>query len=92
MTTTETYNGSKQAIHDSTVALKNTIQDAGKQVGASAKQVVSDIADVGSDALKTISDKGSEQLVTVEQMVKQYPIRSLMISAGVGILLSKLFK
>ena len=87
-----THNNVKEVLRDSATTLAHSLRDAGMQVADSAKQVASDLSTVGTESIKSLTEKSSEQLSSLEDTIRKYPIQSLFISAGVGILLSRIVK
>lgn len=92
----EPINGAADRTKDAVIDIKSTIQDAGKQavetakhVGDTAKKAMNDLTEAGKETFNTYASEGKKQLQTVEEYVREYPVRSLLLSAAAGIVISK---
>ncbi len=71
----------------------DTIRQQGEQRGGTAGTAAAKTADTLESASKYLRDKDSGQLIDdLESLVRQKPVESLLVAAGVGFILSKLFR
>lgn len=71
----------------------DTIRQQGEQRGGTVGTAATKTADTLESASKYLRDKDSDQLVKdLESLVREKPVESLLVAAGVGFLLSKLFR
>lgn len=71
----------------------DTIRQQGEQRGGTVGTAATRTADTLESASKYLRDKDSDQLVKdLESLVREKPVESLLVAAGVGFILSKLFR
>lgn len=71
----------------------DTLRQQGEQRGGTVGTAAAKTADTLESASKYLRDKDSDQLVKdLESLVREKPVESLLVAAGVGFLLSKLFR
>lgn len=74
-------------------SVADTIRQQGEQRGGSVASAASRTADTLESASHYLRDKDSDQLMgDLESLVRQKPVESLLVAAGVGFILSKLFR
>ena len=81
----EAHDGVKGSMH----TIKGALSDAGHEVAHSAKRIARDVAEAGTETLKSYADQGAKQLNSFEELVRKYPLRSLAIAAVAGVFLSR---
>lgn len=74
-------------------SVADTIRQQGEQRGGSVGSAATRTADTLEHASQYLRDKDSDQLLNdLESLVRQKPVESLLVAAGVGFILSKLFR
>jgi len=71
----------------------DTLRQQGEQRGGTVGTAAARTADTLESASHYLRDKDSDQLMNdLESLVRQKPVESLLVAAGVGFILSKLFR
>jgi len=99
---TPARNGAEAAsarVRDTASEARSTLSDMGRQATETGKKVMHDIQEAGRDlgdaSLETVekfADQGRKQLATAEDYIRTYPVRSVIIGAFAGFVVSRLFK
>ena len=79
-------------IADAGHDLKYSLSDAGSSIFHDGKKLANDLYQEGRQKVQAAEDNLKEYSEELTQKVKENPLASLMIAAGVGFLLSSLFK
>ncbi len=70
----------------------DSLSDFGEQATLRAKTTMNDISGKSKEIAKTYAAEGQKRLDSAEDYVRQHPIRSLMMSAAVGLLISRIVR
>jgi ElaB/YqjD/DUF883 family membrane-anchored ribosome-binding protein len=70
-----------------------TVREQGEQHGGTVASVATKAADTMETTSAYLRDKNTDQLVAdLEALVRRKPVESLLVAAGVGLVLSKLLR
>ena len=82
----------KQGMRD----IGKNVTDVAQQTATDAKKMTADMADqakkMGNDFAEQVTDAGTKQLRQFEQRIKRQPLNSILISAGVGVVIGMLLR
>ena len=79
-------------LRDSAKEVKENLRELGSQVRDTATQQYEQLREQASDYYQQGRDRAMEMEQSLEQYVQEKPIQSLLIAAGVGMLLGILWK
>jgi len=90
----ETANaGSAQETFSKRIAgAKEAVKNVGDQLADTAESAYSDAKESGKQMYDACAEQGARQLKSLESIVKDYPIASVLTAIGAGVLLSRLCK
>jgi ElaB/YqjD/DUF883 family membrane-anchored ribosome-binding protein len=81
-----------QSLRDSASQVGQTLRDAGSQVRDAAGEKYNELRQQASDYYEQGRQRAEEWEQSLESYVQEKPIQSLLIAAGVGMLLGILWK
>jgi ElaB/YqjD/DUF883 family membrane-anchored ribosome-binding protein len=81
-----------QTFKDTANQVSQTLRDAGAQVRDAAQEKMRDVRDHANEYYEQGRDRAMEWEQGLESYVKEKPLQSLMIAAGVGVILGLLWK
>jgi ElaB/YqjD/DUF883 family membrane-anchored ribosome-binding protein len=81
-----------EGIRDAAAQVQQGLRDVGNQVRDSATQTYDQVRQTANEYYEQGRQRYSEWEAGIEQYVQEKPIQSLMIAAGVGMLLGVLWK
>lgn len=87
--------GSGPGGNAGTTALKDKAQNLREDLGSASQQIRERMSDVGQDVRELAATAGQmarQQLDPVEDYIRQYPLRAMLIAAGCGLVLGALVK
>lgn len=84
--------GSQGNLRESAKEVKENLRELGSQVRDTATQQYEQLREQASDYYQQGRDRAMEMEQSLEQYVQEKPIQSLLIAAGVGVLLGILWK
>ena len=79
-------------LRDSAKEVKDNLRELGSQVRDTATQQYEQLREQATDYYQQGRDRAMEMEQSLEQYVQEKPIQSLLIAAGVGMLLGVLWK
>jgi len=81
-----------QSIRDTASQVTQSLRDAGSQVRDAATEKVGQLRDQANEYYEQGKQRAQEWEQGVEDYIREKPIQSLLIAAGVGMLLGVLWK
>ena len=84
--------GAGQQFRDTANQVSQTLRDAGSQMRDAATEKVSQLRDRAGDYYEQGKQRAQEWEQGLEDYIREKPIQSLLIAAGVGMLLGALWK
>ena len=72
--------------------VKNSLYDAGSEAAETAKRAVSEIGEIGKDVVNDYAAQGKKQVSTAEDYIREHPVKSVLLGALAGIVVSKLLR
>ena len=84
--------GAGQQMRDTAQQVQENLRNLGSQVRDAATERYSDLRDQASQYYEQGRQRATEMEQSLEQYVQEKPIQSLLIAAGVGMLLGMLWK
>ena len=84
--------GAGQTFRDTANQVQQTLRDAGSQVRDAASEKVNQLRDQAGEYYEQGKQRAQEWEQGLEDYIREKPIKSLLIAAGVGMLLGVLWK
>lgn len=84
----ENLNGIRSSFNE----VSGHLHEAGREAADSATKVAHELGEAGKSTLRVGIEQGKKQISTIEDYVREYPMRSLLIGAAIGAVVSRLFK
>jgi ElaB/YqjD/DUF883 family membrane-anchored ribosome-binding protein len=88
----DTQSGGSQNLKDSAAEVAGKVRDMGSQVRDAATEKFDDLRQQANDYYEQGRERARELEQSLESYVQEKPIQSLLIAAGVGMLLGVLWK
>lgn len=84
------------ALRDDVAAITSTIADIvkhrGEEVQSEARKIGKQAVKAGEQALETVQDNFENAESEIKSMIREKPITSVLVAAGVGYVLSKILR
>jgi ElaB/YqjD/DUF883 family membrane-anchored ribosome-binding protein len=84
--------GAGQTMRDTASHVSKTVRDAGSQLRDAASEKIGQLRDHASDYYEQGRQRAQEWEQGLEEYIREKPIQSLLIAAGVGMLLGIIWK